>query len=362
MSIGHHRIGQRVGGHHIGHAIGVDVGEHGAALTVLGIFKAPGHQAGVAGSSPFNAAASHAIECHSLGGSLDSANQRRFGIGEAHGADFAHRGHLKAHLRANKQLVALAFGEPRAHWSGIFRNDTNDVSGSVAVKVFQNHRHHARSAGTEFGGCAGGVLVQWPDGNLAINNADQFLGASAHQVGNRQPVGIGAKIANGLLACHFELTRFGLTHEHHSRWTVAGVDHVHESVAVPVAGDHGFHGTINGHTFALVTPMFRELVDAANGWRVIGFLGTLLLKVHVDAVLEIVNHHDVFQAIAVHVGNHKWSSLRIDFQNFKRSKSKVAGDVVGGQCSGADGQESEAGAGEPDGGAVRADIHDGYSA
>ena len=362
MSIGHHRIGQRVGGHHVGHAIGVDVGKHGAALAVLGILKAPSHQAGVAGSSPFNATAPHAIECHSLGGSLHGANQGRFGVGEAHGADFAHRGHLKAHLRANKQLVALALGEPRAHWSGIFRNDTNDVSGSVAVKVFQNDRHHAGSTGTEFGGCAGGVFVQWPDGNLSINNADQFLGAAAYQVGNRERVWIGAKIANGLLACNFELTRLGLTHEHHSRRTVAGVDHVHESVAVPVAGDHGFHGTINGHTFALVTPVFRELVDAANGWRVIGFLGALLLKVHVDAVLEVVNHHNVFQPVAIHVGDHQRSSLRIDFQNFKRSKSKVAGDVVRGQGDGADGQESEAGAGEPDGGAVRADIHDGYSA
>ena len=108
--------------------------------------------------------------------------------------------------------------------------------------------------------------------------------------------------------------------------------------------------------------MFRELVDAANGWRVIGFLGALLLKVHVDAVLEVVNHHNVFQPVAIHVGDHQRSSLRIDFQNFKRSKSEMTGDVVRGQGDGADGQESEAGAGEPDGGAVRADIHDGYSA
>ena len=108
--------------------------------------------------------------------------------------------------------------------------------------------------------------------------------------------------------------------------------------------------------------MFRELVDAANGWRVIGFLCALLLKVHVDTVLEIVNDHDVFQTIAIHVGDHEGSSFRIDFQNFKRSKSEMTGDVVRGQGDGADGQESEAGAGEPDGGAVRADIHDGYSA
>ena len=265
-------------------------------------------------------------------------------------------------MRANKQLVALALGEPCTYWSGIFRNDTNDVSGSVAVEIFKDHSHHAGSAGTEFDGSAGGVLVQWPDGNFAINNTDKFLGTSAHQIGNRQPVGIRTKIANGLLACNFELSGLGLTHEHHSRRTVAGVDHVHESVAVPVAGDHGFHGTINGHTFALVAPVFRELVDAANGWGFVGLLGTLLLEVDVDAVLEIVNDHNVFQSVAIHVGNHEGTSLRIDFQNFKRAKSKVAGDVVGGQCSGADGQESETGAGEPDGGAVRADIHDGYSA
>ena len=185
LSIGHHCIGQRVGGHHIGHAIGVDVGKHSASLAILRILKAPSHQAGVAGASTFNAAAPNAIEGHSLGGSLNGTNQGRCGVGEAHGADFTHRGHLKAHLRANKQFVALALGEPCAHGSGIFRNHANDVSGSVAVEIFKDHSHHTGSAGTEFGGSAGGVFVQWPDGNLAINNADQFLGASAHQVGNR---------------------------------------------------------------------------------------------------------------------------------------------------------------------------------
>jgi len=64
--------------------------------------------------------------------------------------------------------------------------------------------------------------------------------------------------------------------------------------SLPVAGDHGFHSTINGDAFALVAPVFWELVDAAYGGRIVSFLGALLLEVDINAVLEIVNDHNVF--------------------------------------------------------------------
>jgi hypothetical protein len=313
-----------------------------AAIPVAGVVEGLHAEGRVAVARLLDRLARDLVDDEALRGELDGGEEGGPLAGEAHRRRLPERRHLEPVLSAEDVAPVLPRAEPGAHGRRVVGEDAADVEAAIAVEVLHEERD-GPLARDELHGAAEHVAVERPHGDRPSHDGEQLGALVAEDVRDGKAVAGRGEASDAVPPRNLERPRRRLAHED-DLGGGAGVDEIHEAVAVEVVRHDPADLVGDGNVLPAEAPVLGELVRAQRDRDLVVGRRARPLVVQLDPAGPVVGDDEIPEPVAVHVGARQRSRETPDLDDLETIEAEVLGEIleaaVGGRGQEADEQES----------------------